>query len=102
MTLLGQHLDLHVRHQECESSVVHVQAQLSQFQARDQQTESFLVEACNKYAKFTQQVDQEDQFFRNVIDYSVNGYAAAILPMVDHILESSLHLRPNGRIRSYS
>ncbi len=100
VTLLEQHLrlDLHVRRQECESSVVRVQTQLSVFQTRFQQTESLLEETCNKYAKLTKQVDQEDQFFRYVIDYSVNGYATAILPMVDNILDSRPHLQPTGRI----
>ena len=49
VTLLEQHLDLHVRHQECESSVVHVQAQLSEFQARVQQTESLLQQVCQAH-----------------------------------------------------
>jgi hypothetical protein len=102
VTLLKQHVDLHMLHHECESSVVRVQAQLSEFQARVEQTESLLVKACKKYAKLTKQVDQEDQIFRYVIDDRVNGYAAAILPMVDNILESRPHLWPNGRIRSYS
>ena len=107
--LFEQHLDLHVRHQACQSSLVRVQTQLSECQARVQQTESLLEEACNKYAKLTNQVDKEDQILRCVIDYRVKvsiGYGvygtSEELPMVEHILDSRPHLRPTGRIRSRS
>jgi hypothetical protein len=103
VTLPEQHLDLHVRSQECESSVIRVQTQLSDCQARIQQTESLLEEACAKHAKLTDQFGIEDQIFRYVIDYRVNsGYGRYELPMFDQILDSLPHLLPTGRIRSYS
>jgi hypothetical protein len=55
VTLLEQHVDLHVRHHEWESSVVRVQTQLSDCKARVKQTESLLEEACAKHAKLTDQ-----------------------------------------------
>ena len=106
--LFEQHLDLHVRHQACQSSLVRVQTQLSECHARVQQTESLLEEACNKYAKLTNQVDKEDQILRCVIDYRAKvssgyGYGTSEeLPMEEHILDSRPHLRPTGRIRSRS
>ncbi len=79
MTLLEQHLDLHVRHQECESSVVRVQTQILECQASVQQTESLLEEACNKHAKLTYQIDKEDQIFLYVLDYRVQGLVLNLL-----------------------
>ena len=74
VTLLEQHVDLHVRHHEWESSVVRVQTQLSDCKARVKQTESLLEEACAKHANLTDQFKIEDR----------------------------PHLRPTGSTRSYS
>ena len=83
--------------------MVRVQTQLSGCQARVQQTESLLEEACAKHAKLMDQFGIEDQTFWYVIDYRVNsGYGRYELPMVNQILDSSPHLWPTGSILSYS
>ncbi len=83
---------------------VPVQTQLSECQARVQQTESLLEDACNKHAKLTNQMDNEDQTFLYVIDYSVTsgyGNGTSDFPMVEQNLGSRPHLLPTGSILSY-
>ncbi len=102
VTLLEQHVDLYVRHQDWESSVVRVQTQLSECQARGEQTESLLEEACAKHAKLRSTTKTTYWY---VIDYSVNrgyGYGISKLPMVEQILDSRVHLRHTCRILSFS
>ncbi len=83
--------------------MVLVQTQLSECQARVQQTESLLEEESAKHAKLTDQFDNEDQIFRFVIEYRVNhgygGYATSDLPMVELILDIRPHLLPTGSIQ---
>jgi hypothetical protein len=70
---------------------------------RKNSTESLHEEACAKHAKLTDQFGIEDQNFRYVIDYRVNsGNGRYELPIVNQILESRPHLRPTGRVRSFS
>ncbi len=85
-----------------------VQTQLSECQARVQQTKSLLEEAYNKYAKLINQIDKEleDQILQYVINYCVQGFGAygassSELPMVEQVLSSRPHLRPTCSILSY-
>jgi len=100
VTLLEQHLELRARHQECASSLIHVQTQFSEYSARLQQE---LQETRHKYDKLADKVTTEDQIFRNVIDYRVStGYSnhKCRLPFVDLILDSRPHLCPSDLHRS--
>jgi hypothetical protein len=74
VTLLEQHLELRARHQECASSLLHVQTQFSEYKARLQQE---LQETRHKYDKLADKITTEDQIFRNVIDYRLScGYGS--------------------------
>ncbi len=98
MTLLEQHLELRARHQECASSLNHVQTQFSEYKARLKQ-ELQEPETRHKYYKLADKVTTEDQNFLNVTNYRVNCGNCS-LPFVNRILDSSPHLRQSDLRRS--